>query len=69
MTCEQLGGACSKKFYASTFDEMAEMNKKHGMEMIQKSDEEHLKAINEMQELMKSPEAIKEWFANKKKSI
>jgi len=66
MTCKQLGGACSKKFYANTFEEIAEMSKKHGMEMFQKGDEAHLEALNEMQELMKSPNAMNEWFENKR---
>ena len=37
------------------------------MEMFQKKDEAHLKAMNEMQELMQKPEAMKDWFENKKK--
>ena len=65
MTCKQLAGACDKEFHASTFEEMAEMSKQHGMEMFQAGDDEHLKAMNDMQELMKSPEAMKEWFENK----
>ena len=69
MTCKQLGGACDKEFHADTFEEIAEMSKKHGMEMFQKGDEAHLKAMNEMQELMKSPEAMKEWFENKRKEF
>ena len=69
MTCKQLGGACDKEFHANTFDEIAEMSKKHGMEMFQRGDEEHLKAMNEMQELMKSPEAMKEWFENRRKEF
>ena len=67
MTCKQLGGACDKEFHAGTFEEMAEMSKKHGMEMFQMGDQEHLQAMNDMQELMKSPEAMKEWFENKRK--
>lgn len=59
MNCKQLGGACDKEFHADSFDEIAEMSKKHGMEMFQKSDEPHLKAMNEMQELMQKPEAIR----------
>ena len=69
MTCKQLGGACDKEFHANTFEEIAEMSKKHGMEMFQMGDEEHLKAMNEMQELMKSPEAMKEWFDNRRKEF
>ena len=69
MTCKQLGGACDKKFHATSFDEIAGMSKQHGMEMFQKKDAAHLKAMNEMQELMKKPEAMKEWFENKKKEF
>jgi hypothetical protein len=36
MTCKQLGGACDKEFYANSFEEMADLSKKHGMEMFQK---------------------------------
>ena len=69
MTCKQLGGACDMKFHANSFNEMAELSKKHGIEMIQKGDEKHLKAMNEMKELMKTPEAMKEWFENKRKQF
>jgi hypothetical protein len=69
MNCKQLGGACDKAFHADTFEEIAELSKKHGMEMLQKSDELHLKAMNEMQALMQKPEAMKEWFENKKKEF
>ncbi len=69
MNCRQLGGACDKKFHADSFEEIAEMSKQHGMEMFQKGDEEHLKAMNEMKGLMQEPEAMKEWFENKKKEF
>ncbi len=69
MTCRQLGGACDMQFHASTFEEIAEMSKKHGMEMFQKNDEDHLKAMNEMKDLMKDPEAMKNWFESKRKEF
>ena len=69
MMCIQLGGACDKEFYANTQEEMTEMSKKHGMEMFQTGDEAHLKAMNEMQELMKTPEAMKEWFENRRREF
>ncbi len=69
MTCKQLGGACNKEFHANTFEEIAEMSKNHGTEMFQKGDEAHLTAMNEMQELMKSPDAMREWFGNKRKEF
>ncbi|MEO9871615.1 DUF1059 domain-containing protein [Ekhidna sp.] len=69
MTCNQLGGACDLEFRADTFEEMAEQSKQHGMEMYQKGDEAHLKAMGEMQELMKSPEKMQEWFEGKRKEF
>ena len=66
MTCMQLGGACDKEFHANTFEEMADLSKKHGMEMYQSGDGAHIKAMKEMQELMKSPEAIIAWFNSKR---
>lgn len=50
MTCKQLGGACDKKFHAETFDEMAELSKNHGMEMMEKGDPDHLEAMDKMPE-------------------
>ena len=44
MTCKQLGGACDKEFHAGSFKEMAEMSRKHGMEMVQKGDKAHGKS-------------------------
>ena len=69
MNCRQLGGACDKEFHANSFEEIAEMSKQHGKEMFQKNDEAHLRAMSEMQELMKAPEAMKIWFENKKKEF
>ena len=69
MTCKQLGGACDTEFHANTFEEIAEMSKKHGMEMFQNGDEAHLKAMNEMQKLMRNPEAMKEWFHSKRREF
>jgi hypothetical protein len=39
------------------------------MDMYQIGNEEHLKAMSEMKELMKSPEAMKEWFENRRKEF
>ena len=69
MTCRQLGGACEKEFHAKTFEEMAEMSKKHGMEMYEKGDEEHIKVMKEMKELMNDPEAMKDWIDWKQKEF
>jgi poly-D-alanine transfer protein DltD len=69
MTCKQLGGACDKEFHANSFDEIAEMSKQHGMEMFQKNDAVHLKAMGEIQQLMQKPEAIAEWLETKKQAF
>ena len=69
MTCRQLGGACDIQFHANSFPEIAEQSKKHGMEMFQKGDEKHIKAMSEMKQLMTAPDAMKEWFENKRKQL
>ena len=66
MTCIELGGACNEEFTAETFEEIAELSKAHGMKMFQEQDEAHLKAMQEMQHLMKEPDAMQQWFADKK---
>jgi PHP family Zn ribbon phosphoesterase len=69
MTCKQLGGACEEEFKAVTFEEIAKMSKKHGMEMMNKGDEEHIKAMEDMRELMKEPSAMQKWMENKQKEF
>ena len=69
MTCKQLGGACEMEFHGSSFSEIAEQSKKHGMEMVQKGDQDHLRAMNEMRSLMQSPDAMKEWFESRKREF
>ena len=69
MKCSDLGGACDREFHANTFDEIAEMSKQHGIEMFQQGDEAHLRAMSEMQVLMKNPEAMKEWFDSKQREF
>ena len=69
MTCKQLGGVCDKEFHANSFEEMATLSKQHAMEMFQKGDEPHLKAMNEMQKLMQSPSDMKAWMDTKQKEF
>ncbi|MEQ1588317.1 MAG: DUF1059 domain-containing protein [Cyclobacteriaceae bacterium] len=69
MTCKQLGGACDLEFHADSFEEMAAMSKEHGTAMFQKGDEPHRKAMNDMRALMTSPDAMQEWFKNKRKEF
>lgn len=69
MKCSELGGACDLEFRGNTFEEIADLSKKHGMEMFQKQDPGHLKAMAEMNELMKNPESMQLWFASKKEQF
>ena len=69
MNCKQLGGACEQKFHANTFEEMAELSKQHGVEMYHQQDAAHMRAMQKMQELMKDPEAMNEWFESKRKAF
>ena len=57
------------EFSANTFEEIAEMSKKHGMEMFQTQDASHMKAMQDMMELMKDPVKMMEWFESKKKEF
>jgi hypothetical protein len=69
MTCKQLGGACDLNFSAATFEEMAALSKEHGKEMFMKNDAAHLEAMQSMQQLMAKPDAMQEWFAQKKQEF
>ena len=69
MTCNQLGGACEEAFRASTFEEVAEMSKKHCMEMFQLNDQPHLNAMGEMQTLMKEQDDMQKWFEDRRKEF
>ncbi len=66
MTCNQLGGACNQTFTAETFEEIAALSKKHGIEMFQKKDMAHLEAMKRMKTLMDKPNAMENWYAEKK---
>jgi len=52
-TCKDLRGACDKMITGKTPEEMGENCKKHVMQMIQETDEAHLSAIQDMQQLSK----------------
>lgn len=69
MKCNELGGACELEFKAETFAEIAEMSKKHGMEMYKAGDAAHLQAMNAMREKMSNPEVMQAWFQSKKEAF
>ena len=66
MTCKQLGGACDVEFYADTFEEIAELSKKHGREMLKESDKAHFEAMSAMKIIMASPDTLQAWFKIKR---
>jgi predicted small metal-binding protein len=66
MTCKDLGGACDIKLQAETFGEILELSMQHGIEMMQQNDEAHMKAIQNMKEIMQNPVTMNEWLAMKK---
>ena len=66
MTCNQLGGACDLEFEANTFEEIAALSKKHGMEMFQAGDAAHLEAMQNMKKMGGTPEAFQKWFESKR---
>lgn len=69
MTRKQLGGACDHQFTANTFEEIAALSKKHGMDMFQKGDQAHLDAMKKMQKLMQSPEDMSKWMDKKRREF
>jgi len=48
---------------------MAEMSKKHAMEMAEMGDRAHIEKMEEMKNLMNKPEAVKEWFEKVQKEF
>ena len=69
MTCKQLGGACDQTFRAATFEEMASLSNEHGKEIFKKNDDAHLEAMRAMQLLMETPNAMQDWFEEKKQAF
>lgn len=69
MTCKELGGACELVFQAETFNEMAKISQQHGKEMFDKQDTTHIAAMDKMQELMQSPDAMNQWMDDKRKEF
>ena len=69
MTCDQLGGECDITFSANTFEEIAELSKQHGIQMFRQQDTAHLAAMAKMQELLKSPEKMQQWFESKRQEF
>ncbi len=69
MTCKQLGGACELEFRANTFEEMAELSRKHAMEMHHAQDAVHLQAMDDMRALMKNQQDMEAWYESKQQAF
>ena len=66
MTCRQLAGACDMEFHTETFEEMAKLSQEHGTEMFKQNDPGHMKAMQEMGEMMKDPKAMQDSMDKKR---
>lgn len=69
MTCQQLGGVCNKEFHAETFEEMAELSKRHGIDMYRQNDQPHVEAMKKMKQMMANPVAMNQWMTSKKQEF
>jgi hypothetical protein len=67
ITCQQLGGACNKEFKGNTFEEIAEQSKSMVWKCTSKGIKLILRQCGKMKDLMQSPEAMKQWFEEKRK--
>lgn len=65
MTCKQLGGACDKKFTASTFDELADQSRAHIMQMMSLQDPDHMQSIQIAMQIMQDPAKMETWINDK----
>jgi len=66
ITCKDIGGACDLEFQGYTFEEVEAQSKKHGMEMFQKNDQQHLEAMEEMKDLYSNENEFAQWYQSKK---
>ena len=48
LTCRDLGGPCDAEFTADTFEDIGKKSRAHVMEQMQKGDQAHLSAANNM---------------------
>jgi hypothetical protein len=69
MTCKQMGGPCDMAFQGNTGDEVIQAQDKHLKEMVEKGDETHRKALEEMQARWKNPLKGMGWYLRTKKAF
>lgn len=62
MTCKQLHGPCDALIHGETADEMMQNSQKHGMEMAQAGDADHIRVMEDMGKHMNDLEAVKKFM-------
>ena len=61
-TCRNLRGACDAEITGENADEMGQNSRTHVMEMMQKGDEDHKAAVEDMMKLSKEDQ--EKWHAD-----
>lgn len=69
MTCQQLGGPCDHNHRGATADEVIKAQDKHLKEAVQRGDESHRSAHEEMKGRWKHPIAGMGWYKAAKKAF
>ena len=67
LTCRDLGGPCDAEFTGGSFEEIGKKSREHVMEQMQKGDEAHLSAANNMRSA--TPEQQKAMMAKFKRKF
>ena len=67
LTCRDLGGPCDAEFTAGSFEELGKKSREHVMEQMQKGDEAHRSAANNMRSA--TPEQQKAMMAEFKRKF
>lgn len=62
MTCKQLYGPCDTLIHGETAEEMMKNSQKHGMDMADNGDADHIRVMGEMKQHMDDPEAVKQFM-------
>ncbi|SFC67926.1 hypothetical protein SAMN04487968_109146 [Nocardioides terrae] len=69
MTCQQLGGPCQLAHHGATADDVIKAQDRHLKEMVDRGDEAHVPARNDMKDRWKHPIAGMGWYRDAKKTF
>ena len=67
LTCQDLGGPCDAEFTGDSFEEIGKKSREHVMEQMQKGDDGHLSAANNMRSA--TPERQKAMMAEDRRKF